>query len=118
MDKHQAPPDTPHLRTMSYCLEKEVANGYKENFLVTEEGMTIANGKKIYTPEEVKIANFYRFEGSSDPDDNSILYVIETDDGTKGTLTDIYGANADTIKTEFILNVERIAKKNSVTETA
>ena len=116
MDKHQPPPDMPHLLTLSYCLEKEVDKGYKENFLVTDKGMT-SNGKKIYTPEQVNIVNFYRFEGSSDPDDNSILYVIETDDGTKGTLTDIYGANADTTKTEFILNVERIAKKKALVET-
>lgn len=117
MDKHQAPPDMPHLRTLTYLLEKEVANGYKENFLVTELGMTTSDGKKIYSPEQVDIVNFYRFEGMSDADDNSILYIIETDDKTKGTLVDAYGANSDTTKTEFILEIEKIKKKNADTET-
>jgi hypothetical protein len=34
---------------------------------------------------------YYRFEGASNPDDNVVLYVIETSRGEKGLLLDAYG---------------------------
>ena len=55
--------------------------------------------------------NFFRFEGESDPDDNAILYVIETNDGTKGTLIDAYGVYNDAKVTQFMKEVESIHKK-------
>jgi hypothetical protein len=55
--------------------------------------------------------NFFRFEGQTDPADSSIMYVIETKDGAKGTLVDGYGLSADTDTSEFILKVENMEKK-------
>ena len=37
------------------------------------------------------IREFHRFEGVSDPDDMSIVYAIESRDGTRGTLVDAFG---------------------------
>ncbi|HYO21404.1 MAG TPA: hypothetical protein VER36_03295 [Flavisolibacter sp.] len=65
---------------------------------------------KTYACEDVKAANFYRFEGITDPDDMSILYAIETCDGAKGTLMDAYGRYSDEETGEFMKQVE-IAKK-------
>ncbi len=39
------------------------------------------------------------------------MYVIETNDGIKGTLVDAYGAYADVQLSEFINQVESFAKK-------
>lgn len=114
MDKYEAPPDMPHLRTLSYAIEKEVKKGYIENFMITEDGLKTTKSEKIYSPDQISIVDFYRFEGASDPDDNAILYVIETDDGVKGTVVDAYGADANSTITAFILDVERISKKNAV----
>ncbi|MBJ7880636.1 hypothetical protein [Gelidibacter salicanalis] len=44
---------------------------------------------------EVTILKEHRFEGMSNPSDMSLLYVIQTMDGSKGTLLASYGANAD-----------------------
>ena len=41
------------------------------------------------------------------------LYVIETDDGTKGTLVDAYGTYADAQVHKFMQQVEGIQKKVS-----
>jgi hypothetical protein len=40
-----------------------------------------------------------------------ILYVIETNDGVKGTLVDGYGAYADSDVSKFIVQVEEIEKQ-------
>jgi len=104
-------PEIPWMKGLASCTNKMKEDGYTEDFQVTKEGLTTFNESKIYKPEQVKIVNFYRFEGVSDPGDNVILYVMETDDGTKGTLVDGYGAYADSDVSKFIVQVEEIQKQ-------
>lgn len=103
---------TEDMKTSSQCYNKLLKDGFTEDFQIDEKGLLNSpSTKKTYKPEKVQIVNFFRFEGASDPDDNSILYAIETSDGTKGTLTDAYGAYADPKVSKFIQSVEDISKK-------
>lgn len=99
------------MKGLASCTNKMKEDGYKEDFQVLKKGLTTYSESKYYGPEEVKIVNYYRFEGASDPGDNTILYVIETSDGTKGTLVDGYGAYASPEVSKFIVQVEEIQKK-------
>lgn len=108
---NQSNPDD--MKTLSSCLNKIVKEGYQENFKVTQKGLQSLETDKVYRPEQVRIVNFYRFEGVSDPSDSAILYVIETDDGARGSLTDAYGMYADAEIDEFIKAVEDISKKDA-----
>jgi hypothetical protein len=99
------------MRTLASCTNKMKRDGYKEDFQVTKKGLATFNEDKYYKPEQVHIVNFFRYEGTSDPGDNSILYVIETDDGVKGTLVDGYGATSDEEVAKFIAKVDDIQKK-------
>ena len=101
------------MRTLASVLNKKFQDGYTQNFKVTEEGLKSLETEKLYKPEEVHIINFFRFEGASDPSESAILYVIETDDGAKGTLTDAYGMYADPHIDEFIKEVQDISKKHT-----
>ncbi|MER3498306.1 MAG: hypothetical protein C4308_06535 [Chitinophagaceae bacterium] len=102
------------LQSLTSCLNKAIKDGYTQNFKILEEGLQSLESEKIYQPGEVEIVNFYRFEGLSDPSDNAILYVIKTNDGSRGTLIDAYGMYADPNIDKFIQQVERIQKKNTV----
>jgi len=110
---HNTTDALPQLKDMTECINKMVKDGYTCNFKATEEGLLCHETEEVFKPEQVKIINFFRFEGMSDPEDNSILYVIETDNGQKGTLVDAYGAYADPEVDEFIKAVENISKKNA-----
>ena len=101
------------MKTLASCLNKIVKDGYVQNFKVTENGLQSLETEKIYRPEQVHIVNFFRFEGASDPSDSAILYVIETEDGEKGSLTDAYGMYADPNIDKFIKEVENISKKHA-----
>ena len=101
------------MRTLASVLNKKVQDGYAENFKVTEEGLQSLETEKIYKPGDVHIINFFRFEGASDPSESAIVYVIETDDGAKGTLTDAYGMYADPNIDKFIKEVQDISKKHT-----
>jgi hypothetical protein len=102
------------MKTLASCLNKIVKDGYKENFKIMEDGLLQSlETEKIYRPDQIHIVNFYRFEGVSDPSDSAILYIIETDDDTKGSLTDAYGMYANPEMDKFIKEVEKISKKHA-----
>ena len=103
--------DKEHMKTLTSCTNSLLAAGFETQFKALKHGLKSLTTEKIYLPEEVKITNFYRFEGESDPSDNSILYAIETTSGEKGTLTDAYGAYSDAHVAKFIKEVEEIGKR-------
>ncbi|HEY0678396.1 MAG TPA: phosphoribosylpyrophosphate synthetase [Chitinophagaceae bacterium] len=100
-----------YMTDLDKCQKKMTEKGYSEQFQVTEEGLKAIETGHIYSPPEVKVNDFFRFEGISDPDDMSILYAIETADGHKGTLVDAYGLYADDDISQFMAGVEEIHKK-------
>lgn len=104
-------PTPPYLKSLSECHKKMFDDGYKENFKVEDNQLRCLSCDKLYNPTDITIINFFRFEGQSDPEDSSIMYVIETNDGKKGTIVDAYGAYADPDMSAFITEVENIQKK-------
>ncbi|MFB9863067.1 hypothetical protein [Rufibacter immobilis] len=89
-------------------LKKE---GYVTDFRVTEDNrLCTLKGDKSYAVEEVRIVDFYRFEGETNPDDMSILYAIECTDGTRGTISNSYGPYADQNIDAFLKEVEDMGK--------
>lgn len=88
--------------TLSEALESLRQEGYTRNFNLKEEVIECIDNKEQFRPERFTITNAYRFEGFSDPSDNSVLYAIEAADGSKGTLVDAYGAYTDALSPEMI----------------
>jgi hypothetical protein len=88
-------------------IKKYQNEGYTCNFLFTEEGLIDSDTKYAYKPEEIFIVAHHRYEGMSDPDDMSILYVIETKDKKKGTHLLGYGPTADLEEAEFFKDIPK-----------
>ena len=99
------------MTTLATTLKVLDAQGFVTQFQVTAEGLKSLTTQHIYKPEQVKIVDFHRFEGESNPDDSSILYAIETNSKERGTLIDSYGSDNDANITAFIKGVEGIHKK-------
>ncbi len=99
------------MTEMQKCLEKAAEKGFVNWFRATDNGLKCIGSDRVYQPHQVTVPNFFRFEGTSDPDDMSILYEIETSDGCKGTLIDAYGVYSDSGVGEFMLEVEEMHKK-------
>ncbi len=100
-----------NMTTLSECVTNAIESGYAENFRVSSRELISADGKSFYKANSVKISNFYRFEGLTNPSDNAILYLVETSDGRKGILIDAYGVYADSEFADFIRQVVDISKK-------
>ena len=103
----------PHMKSLASVTNKMVLQGYDDDFKISDSGLKSLRTEKVYHPEDINVVNFFRFEGQSDPNDNTILYVIETNDGLKGTLVDAYGPYADRKLSEFMQQVESFQKKVS-----
>ena len=81
------------------CLDHE---GFTEHFAVREASLRGLDSGKAFRPDEVVIRKVARFEGVSDPDDMSIIYAIESRDGTRGTLVDAFGAYSNPAIADFV----------------
>ncbi|HMH32033.1 MAG TPA: hypothetical protein VK543_03330 [Puia sp.] len=95
------------MTSLSQVIEKLRLKRQDNEFLLTDKGFSVGNGK-FYGPHDLKIIRTYRFEGESDPSDSSILYVIEANDGMLGYSIDSYGAfsNHDDVNyDDFILKI-------------
>lgn len=83
--------------TLSDAIRELQKQGYTTDFnYILKQGSDDELKRKweAGTFEAVKV---YRYEGMSNPDDNSILYVIEGKDGTKGILVDNYSGTEDQV---------------------
>lgn len=96
--------------TLSQAMNSLREDGYKANFQFKDGKMMDMDAKKAYAAEELTIVGFERFEGATNPADNSILYAIEAKDGTKGNYVSAYGAYDEDDAANFIRKVEMLDK--------
>nr|WP_294779597.1 hypothetical protein [uncultured Flavobacterium sp.] len=88
-------------------IKKYHEQGYTVTYLFQGNNLIDAETKKVYQPEDIFIVAHHRYEGMSDPDDMSILYVIETKDNRKGTHLLGYGPTADLEEAEFFKDIPK-----------
>ena len=104
--------DKEEMQSLVSVENKLNKEGYTQDFNVVDGRLqTIgSDSNKSYAADEVTIVDFYRFEGESNPDDMAILYVLETNDGVKGTISTAYGVYADTDTDDYLKQVEDLGK--------
>lgn len=83
--------------------------GYVENLTSHYDHFECRSGEIKLMPSDFSVDGMMRFENTSDPDDQSILYAISSNDGkTKGAYVDSYGLYHEDLSPEII---ERFKKK-------
>lgn len=80
----------PYMNTLRACRTRMSQEGYDEDFHATSSGLRSLQTNQVYKVEDVRVITSYRFEGLSNPSDHAVMYVIETNDGRKGTLVDLF----------------------------
>ncbi|ANW96345.1 phosphoribosylpyrophosphate synthetase [Wenyingzhuangia fucanilytica] len=82
-----------NFETLSEAMNNLTQRGYTDNFVANDTCIKALYAKKEYQPSDLTIDETYRFEGITNPSDQSELFAISTKDGIKGTLSMSYGAN-------------------------
>lgn len=87
---------------------------FNHNFRLTEknEMQCLENGR-VYTTEDMRIVQFFRFEGKSNPSDISIVFAVVCHDETKGIITSSYGPYADMKLLSFLDEVKIVQRKGA-----
>ena len=93
-------------KTMSEAVSDLKQRGFTANFEFLNKTFRAVESGKTFGAGDVKIVEHHRFEGASDPDDLSILYAIEANDGTRGTIADAFGPYANPDLGAFLKNVK------------
>lgn len=91
----------------NYDTVTEAINGLKErgftlDFNLQVNSLQCFNPDINLAPEEFEIKEIYRFEGDTNPDDEAIIYAIESRDGYKGVFINGYGPSADAIGADMM----------------
>ncbi len=91
-----------HMSTHSQEAGRLQAAGYVEDLSIDDDGK-IANRLHSFDVESITVDEILRFEGMSNPDDESMLLAVTGPNGIKGTMSlpygpDVSGAQADTIR--------------------
>lgn len=82
--------------TLSETINALSQLGYTHDFNINDECLVCHKTHVILSPEEFQIDKVYRFEGASDPDNQSILYAISSiNSDIKGVLVNGYGISSD-----------------------
>lgn len=81
--------------------------GFKAQFRFTDdEKLQHVDTDKKYGTDDMQIVEYHRFEGMTNPGDMSIVFAVEANDGTKGTVVSPYGPYADIKLIEFMDRVK------------
>lgn len=93
------------LKQRGFTLDFNLANGVLHN---SDSDITL-------NPDDFEICEFYRFEGMSDPTDNSILYAIKSNKfNVHGVFVDAYGVYSDDVSEALLKKLStHTAPRNS-----
>lgn len=89
--------------TVSEAVNDLVRKGYADRLQLEADCLYCAEKQTRLSPNAFHIDAFYRFEGETDPADETIVYAISSvDEEVKGVLVNAFGVYADTATDELI----------------
>jgi len=89
--------------TVTEALKDLKDKGYSVDFNIAFDKIVCSKNETILNPHEFEIVEVHRFEGDTNPDDEDVLYALQSKDGKiKGTITSAYGMYAESVSTEML----------------
>ncbi len=89
--------------TVTEAVNDLQLRGYTINFNLKPDCVESAEKHISIHPKDFEIDEVYRFEGNSDPGDESIVYAISSvKENVKGILVNAFGTYAETFSSELI----------------
>ena len=100
--------------TLSVCINDLQKRGYNTDLEVNEKGLVSRVREEPLDPSLFTIDEFYRFEGTSDPADMSIVYAISSEElGLKGLIVNAFGTYASGVVNKMMSKLDVHAQHTS-----
>ncbi|MHA7056988.1 hypothetical protein ACWGOQ_0007190 [Aquimarina sp. M1] len=87
--------------------------GYTANFIFKDGKLFNSESKNEYNPKQVHVVAEHRFEGASNPNDMSILYVVKMEDNSKGIVLAGYGPSGNLELADFFKSIPEEQHSNA-----
>lgn len=98
---------TGEMQCLSEALKKLQAKGYTHNLTLVYDHYKTEDGKIKLYPKDIFYDEVMRFENTSDPDDQSILYAISSlADDIKGIYVESYGLYHEDVSPQIIKRMQ------------
>ena len=89
--------------TVTEAIDALRKQGYSHDFNINFDQVTCHQDGNCLNPNQFEIVKQFRFEGFTNPDDQDVIYVLESKDGKyKGLITSAYGVYSDTLSPEML----------------
>lgn len=93
----------PAYSTLSEAVNDLQKRGYTDDLVLAEKCLVCDARGLSLDPAQFEIDEFHRFEGNSDPEDQSIVYAISSKDhAVQGILVSAYGMDASSLAQEMV----------------
>ena len=89
-----------YYATVLDALKKLKEEGYTTDFNL-EENCIVCQGER-FSADDFEITSIYRYEGESNPDDESTVYAIKSKSGLKGVLVTSYGPYSEKMSDDIL----------------
>lgn len=94
--------------TLSEAVERLTAAGYAIQFRAEEGGLRDADSGEILDPDALVVEEVVRFEGTTNPDDESAVFALRSRDGRRsGTYAVAYGPGMEPADGEMVRRLHR-----------
>jgi hypothetical protein len=84
----------PDFDTLSQATTYYNQQGYMGNFKLQSDCIENSDHHTNIKPNNFTVDAVYRFEGISNPADNTVVYAITCSEGNKGVVVEAYGADS------------------------
>ncbi|RFM28618.1 hypothetical protein [Deminuibacter soli] len=101
-------------RSLVRSLNKAIEDGFSRVFKIDGAALHYDTEKVSYQPGQVSLVGRYEFDETADPADNAVLYVLQTEDGVKGTLIDAAGFYASPSVQAFMAAIKQAKRKGNI----
>ncbi len=99
------------LTTLTEILNKLKSEGYTTDFNLQKNCIVCNNNSLEIDPDDFAVDRYFRFEGSSDPGDQAIVYAISSDKHhLKGVLVNGYGIYTDDKNDKIMAEIDKKVK--------
>jgi hypothetical protein len=88
--------------TVTEAINGLKARGYVLDFNLQVNALQCFNPDLSLSPEDFEIKEIHRFEGDTSPEDEEVVYAIESKQGHKGVFVNGYGPSADAAGAEIM----------------
>jgi hypothetical protein len=95
------------METLSEAVDRLTADGYRDDFRAVAEGLCAVGAGRSYAPESLAVDAVLRFEGPTDPADESVLFALRAPDGVRGTWAVAYGPAIDPLDAAMLRRLRR-----------